>query len=58
MGVSGIGVYLIKADPGGLGPWLLGTGGLGLLFSIFGWRRTLDGLSNAIDIGEIFDGLF
>lgn len=58
LSVSGVGIYLTKSDHGTAGPWFMCIGVLGLLFSIFGWRRTLDGLSGAIDMGEIFDALF
>jgi len=58
LGLVAFGVYLIRDDSGKIGAWLIFAGIMGLLFSIFGWRKTLDGLSNAIDIGDILDGIF
>jgi hypothetical protein len=58
IGISLTGVLLFDTEGSPLGPWFLFIGFLGLLFSILGWRKTLDGLSNAIDIGDILDGIF
>ena len=56
--LSVTGGWLAKSDQRVIGLCMLGVGVLGFLFSIFGWRKTLDGLSSAIDIGDILDGLF
>ena len=53
LALSCVGVYLNTSDHGTTGPWFICVGILGLLFSIFGWKRTLDGLSGAIDIGAL-----
>lgn len=58
LGVAATGVWLTSAADQAWGGWLIVAGILGLLFSVLGWKRTLDGLSNAIDVGDILDALF
>jgi hypothetical protein len=58
IGLLAAGVFLMYTGVSALGPWLLCLGILGLLFSLLGWRKSLDVLSNAIDIGDILDGIF